>query len=73
MHRETLDIAAEAAAGEAQTQKKESVCLEDFDIIRIIGKGGQGQVAQVHLAYLLPRCSVSIHRSGTIRVAKCML
>jgi len=39
------------------------VCLEDFEIIRIIGKGGQGQVAQVkHITskkmFAMKSCSV---------------
>merc|ERR1711865_933681 len=42
---------------------KRGVCLEDFEIIRIIGKGGQGQVAQVkHITskkmFAMKSCSV---------------
>jgi len=47
------------SAPPAEAKRYEGVSLEDFDIIRIIGKGGQGQVAQVRH-----------HRSGKMYAMK---
>eukprot|EP00656_Telonema_subtile_P017255 TRINITY_DN19229_c0_g1_i1.p1 TRINITY_DN19229_c0_g1~~TRINITY_DN19229_c0_g1_i1.p1 ORF type:complete len:396 (+),score=95.27 TRINITY_DN19229_c0_g1_i1:627-1814(+) len=61
--RETQDIGVgDEAAGEAAKPAR-GICLEDFEIIKIIGKGGQGQVALVrHTAtkkmFAMKSCSV---------------